>query len=486
MRRAVRSAVLAVVVAGLSQPVGAVAQDTPVKPKAAGLEGIWEGPLKVGPIELRLAFKVTKDKGGTLAATMDSIDQGAKDIPAAETTFADRTLTVGFPKLRARFTGTLAADGDRIDGIWEQAGRTLPLRLERVEKPSTLNRPQHPRPPLPYRAEEVTFENHAAKVTLAGTLTLPLGDGPFPAVALVSGSGPQDRDETLLGHKPFLVLADHLTRNGVAVLRYDDRGVGKSKGTHDGATSADFATDAHAAVAYLRSRKEVDPKRVGLAGHSEGGLIAPMVAADHPDDVAFLVLLAGPGLPGDEVLRTQLEAILKAGGVPAETVAVSVRLQRAVVAAGRAPGTTTDERKKAIAAAGKAFIDGLSEVERKLIAGDAADPKAADAMAGQLADPWFAFFLAHDPRPVLKKVRCPVLAVNGEFDLQVLPEPNVAAVAKALKDGGNDRATTKVFPGLNHLFQPTKTGKVSEYGQIEVTFDPAALEFITAWVTKQK
>ena len=205
--------------------------------------------------------------------------------------------------------------------------------MKRVEKVSTLNRPQTPKKPYPYPAEDVTFENKTAGIKLAGTLTLPKGDGPFPAVVLISGSGAQDRDETLFGHKPFLVIADHFARNGIAVLRFDDRGVGKSGGKQEGATSADFATDAHAAVKYLQGRKEIDPKRIGLMGHSEGGLIAPMVAADHPDDVGFIVLLAGPGLPGDEVLRSQLEAILKASGVGTEKIELMKRLQRTAVTA---------------------------------------------------------------------------------------------------------------------------------------------------------
>jgi pimeloyl-ACP methyl ester carboxylesterase len=462
------------------------APEPPAKPAPTGIEGIWEGPLKVGPIELRLALRITKADDGKLAAKLDSIDQGARDISCPEVEFAERKLTVGIPLIKARYAGTLADDGQSVKGSWDQAGQAFPLELKRVEKVSTPNRPQHPKPPFPYRVEEVTFTNPAAGgITLAGTLTLPRGDGPFPAVALITGSGAQDRDETIFGHKPFLVLADHLTRRGVAVLRYDDRGVGKSGGKATGATSADFATDAHAAVAFLRGRPEIDPKRVGLAGHSEGGIIAPMVAADHPGDVAFLVLLAGTGLPGNEVMARQLEDIARTGGDSAAKVALLVRFQKALVAAA-AKGRTAEERKESVLAAAKAFEAVLTDDEKKLVHPDESGEKVAKASADRLTDPWMHYFLNHDPRPALRKVTCPVLAVNGENDLQVAHGPNLAAIAAALKEGGNARVTVKMFPGLNHLFQHSKTGRIAEYGQIEETFAPEALTFLGDWLTGLK
>jgi pimeloyl-ACP methyl ester carboxylesterase len=458
------------------------AQDPPaVKPVPKGVEGIWEGPLKIGAIELRLAFKVKKDKDDKLTATMDSIDQGAKDVPIAEVSFEGRKLTLADPKMKAKYVATLSEDGQTLKGDWEQSGLKLPLELKRVEKVSTLNRPQTPKPPFPYPSEDVTFENPAAGIKLAGTLTLPKGDGPFPAVVLISGSGPQDRDETLFGHKPFLVIADHFAHNGIATLRYDDRGVGKSGGKQEGATSADFATDTHAAMKYLLTRKEIDPKRIGLIGHSEGGLIAPMVAADHPDDVAFIVLLAGTGLPGDAVLRGQLEALLKAAGEKPEKAELNLRLQRAAVTA--VMNADPDRRKGEVTAALRGFFESLTEEERK-IWGEA-DPDI-DALVGRIDDPWMAFFLRFDPRPTLGKVRCPVLAVNGGLDLQVIPGENLPEIEKAVKAGGNTDVTVKEFPGLNHLFQKAKTGLPNEYGQIEETFNPEVLEFITEWVLKRK
>ena len=457
----------------------------PGQPKAdpKSPAGFWEGPLKAGPLELRIAFKVTQDKDGKLAAKMDSIDQGGKDIPCSDVAFAEGKLSLTVPSIKGKFSGAMSEDGAKITGLLEQNGLKLPLELKRVEKLSTVTRPQNPKKPYPYLDEELTFENAAGKFKLAGTLTLPKGKSPFPAVVLVSGSGPQDRDETLLGHKPFLVLADHLTRNGIAVLRYDDRGVGKSAGKHDSATSADFATDAFAAVTYLRGRKEIDSKRIGVMGHSEGGLIAPIVAAEHPEEVAFIVLLAGPGVPGDEVVQLQQQVLLKAMGADEATRKFSAKLMASVLPTAKAAGPV-DERKKKIEAAATAFLDGLPADEKKLI-GETGS-KAAAAGLTRLGDHWMHFFLTFDPRPTLGKVKCPVLAVNGELDLQVVPEQNVESIEKAVKAGGNDRVVTKVFPKLNHLFQHAKSGTPSEYGQIEETFSPEALEFITNWLLKLK
>ena len=277
----------------------------------------------------------------------------------------------------------------------------------------------------------------------------------------MSGSGPQDRDESLLGHKPFLVLADHLSRNGVAVLRYDDRGVAKSGGTFAGCTSADFARDAHAAVAFLRGRPGIDPKRVGICGHSEGGLIGPMVAAAHPADIAFLVLLAGPGLPGDEILKTQVRDIYKAEGKDEKAVAGLVALNQLSVGAMKKPWA--DPRPVLAAAAG-----GLTGAAK-----DKWKPKAP-------GDPWMRFFVSHDPRPDLRKLTCPVLALNGEKDLQVAAGENLAAIKAACP-----HADCRPLPGLNHLFQPCKTGGIAEYSEIETTLDPAVLRAVAEWVGKR-
>jgi hypothetical protein len=448
-----------------------LAADTPAAKK--GIDGYWLGTLKIGAIELRLAFKfATKD--GKLTATMDSIDQGAKDIPIESAEFADATLTLKMPKMKAGYVGKLAADGDAIKGEFEQ-GFKLPLDLQRTDKPFALNRPQTPKKPYPYLEEDVTFASKGKDVKLAGTLTRPKGDGPFPAVVLISGSGPQDRDESLLGHKPFLVLADHLTRMGIMVLRHDDRGVGKSTGKFTSATSRDFADDAAGAVAFLKARKDVG--KIGLMGHSEGGIIAPMVAAANAD-VGFIVLLAGPGVPGDEILIAQGRLIVKAMGGDDKALARQQAMQKKLIDLAK---EGADEAKLKAAAA--ELDKELTDDEKKEAA---KQRELMDKQIAQLATPWFRYFLTYDPRPALAKVTCPVLAINGEFDLQVPCKENLAAIAKAVEEGGNRDVTVKEFAGLNHLFQPTKTGLPSEYGKIETTFDVPAMQAIGEWILKRQ
>jgi uncharacterized protein len=450
-----------------------LAEDKPTPKK--GVEGFWLGTLKIGAIELRLGFEVKKKDDGSLTATMDSIDQGARGVPIESAAFADGTLTLKSPAMKATYTGKLQSDGDEIKGEFEQAGLKLPLDLKRQDKPFEVVRPQTPKKPYPYVEEDVTFESKAKGVKLAGTYTRPKGDGPFPTAILITGSGPQDRDESLLGHKPFLVLADHLTRHDIAVLRYDDRGVGKSTGHFEGSTSKDFAEDTAGAVAFLKGRKEVG--RIGLIGHSEGGLIAPMVAADNPD-VGFIVLLAGPGTPGDEVLYAQGQLILKAMGADEKTLARQAALQKKLFTLAK-DGADADKLKAAL----KEIEKDLTDTEKKELA------KSGDLAAAQvksLARPWFRFFLGYDPRPTLQKVKCPVLALNGEKDLQVPPKENLAEIEKALNAGGNTDVTVKELPGLNHLFQSSKTGLPGDYGKIEESFSPKALEVISEWIAKRK
>ena len=448
-------------------------------------EGVWEGPLKVGPVELLLAFHLSSDKDGAWKASMDSIDQGAIGIPCDSVKVDGKKVTIELGKLKAQFEGTSSTNNTVLKGTFTQRGMKFPLSLNRVEKASTRKRPQTPKKPYPYGAEEVVFENPKAGIKLAGTLTIPKEGGPFPAVVLVTGSGPQDRDETLLGHKPFLVLADHLTRKGIAVLRFDDRGVGKSKGDFNKATSADFATDAFAAMEYLANRKEIDSKRIGLAGHSEGGLIAPMVAAEHPDKTAFIVMLAGTGAKGDAIIERQTQEIGKASGATREGLEVSARLQKLLMDTAR---SQPDEAaaKKALAGVAVAFAKKLSEAEKKALEiEDNSDEglKASEEAAATFASPWMRFFLNHDPTPVLARVKCPVLAVNGSLDLQVLPDQNMPLIEKSLKEGGSTRFETKVFSGLNHLFQHAKTGQLSEYGQIEETMAPEVMELVASWIS---
>jgi uncharacterized protein len=439
--------------------------------------GSWEGALNVGALNLRLAFEIQRDSAGALGGTLISIDQGGARIPLTATERGD-SVRFEAPAIQAVYRGRLSARADSIDGEWVQGAMPLALDLRRVARVTMPSRPQEPKPPFPYAVEEVTFPSAEAGVTLAGTLTLPRGQGPFPAVVLVSGSGPQDRDEALLGHKPFLVLADHLTRRGIAVLRFDDRGIGKSTGRFSTATSEDFAEDALGGVRFLRARPEVARAKVGIAGHSEGGLIAPLVAVQAPDEVGFLVLLAGTGLPGDSILKLQGRLIAQAAGTPPATLDRNQVAQTRMFAAVREGGDSTAllARLKTIS---DQLIAELSEEERRA---SGVTPEMMDQQIQQLATPWFRYFLTYDPRPTLARVRVPVLAVNGALDLQVPSKANLEAIEAALRSGGNTRVRTVEFPGLNHLFQTTKTGSPAEYGTIEETMSPAMLETVSAWI----
>lgn len=349
------------------------------------------------------------------------------------------------------------------------------------------SRPQEPKAPYPYDEEEVVYHNEKDRVQLAGTLTLPRSKRPFPAVLLITGSGPQDRNESLLGHKPFLVLADHLTRLGIAVLRVDDRGTFKSTGNFNEATSEDFAADALAGVEYLKTRREIAPKQIGLIGHSEGGLIAPLLAA-RSGDIAFIVMMAGPGLSGEQILYRQADMISRASGVSDELIALNRGAQERMFAIIKqekdsviAEQRIREEAKIFREAAVGTRAEGNEEQQRAVNLISA----AIEVQAKLVVKPWFRFFLTYDPRSALMKVRCPVLAINGEKDLQVPAEENLTAIRQALEAGGNKDYTTVSLPNLNHLFQTCRTGALSEYMQIEETISPAALETISKWILKR-
>ncbi len=456
------------------------AADDPAKPADKGPAGFWQGVIKVGAIELRVVLNVTAGTDGSLTATLDSPDQGAKGIPVDEVSVKDKEVKLELKKIKASFEGKLSDDGKEMAGTWTQGGADFPLTFKRLDKAPDYGRPQDPKKPYPYAEEEVTFENKAAGVKFTGTLTLPKGKGPFPAAVLITGSGAHDRNESLMGHRPFLVIADHLTRNGVAVLRYDDRGVGGSTGDKMAVTSADLAGDVLAAVGFLKGRAEIDPNRIGLIGHSEGGIIAPMAAAKS-DDVAFIVLLAGPGLVGEELLYRQGELIARAGGADDAKVAQNRALQEKMFAI---------LKKEKDDKAARERLDALVQEETAKLSDD--DKKEAEKMKGAaqaqmklVLTPWFRFFLTYDPAPTLRRLKCPVLALDGERDLQVPPKADLEAIEQALKDGGDKDATVKELPKLNHLFQTCETGAPSEYAKIDETFAPAALEEVSGWIVKR-
>ncbi|WP_047245219.1 alpha/beta hydrolase family protein [Maribacter thermophilus] len=445
---------------------------------AQDITGQWNGVLKAQGIELRLVFNVTKTDNG-YTSTMDSPDQGAKGIPVTRTTFEEPTLTFAVDHIQMEYQGTLKEEV--IVGTFKQMGQEFPLNLSRkaVEK-EAVKRPQEPIKPYPYHSEEVTFQNTKAGISLAGTLTLPKKEGVFPAVVLISGSGPQNRDEELLEHKPFLVISDYFTKNGIAVLRFDDRGVAASTGDFKTATSADFATDVESALAYLKTRKEIDQNNMGLVGHSEGGIIAPMVAS-RSKDVAFIVLLAGTGIPGDQLLLLQQERIARANGV-SESDIKKAKETNATLFTMVVTANDMDKLKTEL-------THSITEAMKNEKSTETTNRTAEDAYVAmqvdQITSPWMLYFLKYDPATVLEKVTCPVLAVNGEKDLQVPSDINLSAIKNALTKGGNKNVTVKEFENLNHLFQECETGAPNEYATIEQTFSPLALSEITQWILAQ-
>ncbi len=446
---------------------------------AEDITGQWNGVLKVQGMQLRLVFNISKT-GNIYTSTMDSPDQGAKDIPVTTTSFENSTLKITVVNIGVQYEGVLGKDSIVV-GNFKQGGQSLPMNLskEKIEK-EKVNRPQEPIKPYSYYSEDLFFENKKAGITLAGTLTLPKKMGVFPVVVLISGSGPQNRDEQLLGHKPFLVLSDYLTKNGIAVLRFDDRGTAASKGDFKTATSFDFATDVEAAVDYLKTRKEINQKKIGLIGHSEGGIIAPMVAS-RSKDIAFIVLLAGTGIPGDQLLLLQQELIGKASGMSD----VDIQKNKAInIGAFDIVRKAIDTEKLKVDLTNylhQAFKDTVNSPVPKGVNKE----DFVKSQVIQTTSPWMVNFLKYNPATALIKVKCPVLAINGEKDLQVPPKINLEAIKNALTKAGNKSVTTKELPNLNHLFQECKTGAPSEYASIEHTFSPTALLEILKWLKVQ-
>jgi len=435
-------------------------------PKVDGLDGDWDGALQMSGMRLRLALHVKTTATDGTVASMDSIDQAAMGIPVSVISRDGNSVSFEVALVHGGFKGTLDASRQTITGQWTQ-GPPLPLTFTRRAagaQQQTLNRPQTPVKPYPYREEEVTFEDAGAR--LAGTLTIPKGAGPFPAVVLIAGSGPQTRNENVLGHQIFLVLADHLTRQGIAVLRFDKRGIGASKGDYGKATTEDFANDAQAAFTFLKAHADIDPHHVGLIGHSEGGLIAPIVAA-HDSSVAFIVLMAGPGVDGARILSEQGRLIAKAMGLNDD--------QNAKMSA---------MRDQAIAIVKTEKDPAVAEAKVRSLMEKAGQPKfAVDLQVKFLTSDWMRLFFAIDPTVALRQLRCPVLAIGGSRDLQVPPEESLAAIRAALSK--NPDVDVRELPNLNHLFQTAKTGSLGEYAESEETIAPSVLTLISSWISER-
>ncbi len=437
-----------------TDPANSGAQDR----SPAELSGIWTGNLAVGSDSLPLVFRTAQDGQWV----MDSPEQGVRGIPAELELSGSSTVRFTVPSAQGYFEGAVNAEGS-IEGSWVQAGLEFPLILIRSDEESaSLRRPQDPVPPYPYRSQVVNFENPEAGIILEGTLSIPEGDGPFPAVVLVSGSGPQNRDEEILGHRPFLVLSDALTRWGIAVLRYDDRGVGRSQGDFASASSEDFAGDALSALNYLKNRPETDESLTGLAGHSEGGLIGIYLGERNPD-ISFLVLLAPSVLPGDRQLILQNELLMRASGLSDAQIEANSAINRRLYDLALVDG---DEDQ---------IVSRMTDV--MLSAGlSAAD---ARAQAAGLRSSWMRFFLSYDPSAEINSLTMPVLALFGGLDVQVDARANSEPIR-------SETIEVRVYPGLNHLFQTAETGLPSEYGSISETMNPQVLEDIADWILSRQ
>jgi pimeloyl-ACP methyl ester carboxylesterase len=447
-----------------------------VQASTHNIEGNWLATLEIGDNKLRILLKIEKS-ANNYVAKFDSLDQGATDLPIDSIVLDGTKLAFSAAKFGISYEGTLNEKGDEISGTFKQGPGATPLVFRRTAEVAKLNRPQEPKKPYPYDEEQVSYRNEKDNIKLAGTLTVPRGGGKYPVVLLITGSGSQDRDETIAGHRPFLVLADHLTRNGIAVLRVDDRGIGGSDMGSLSVTSENFAEDVLAGVNFLKQRKQIDPRMIGLIGHSEGGMIAPMVAA-RSKDVSFIVLLAGLGQRGEDVIYAQTELIQKTQGTPAETTKHTIALARKINAIVKAEtdGMRIEQRINEEIAAYEAT---LGDSHKELF------KPAASSVKSYLPiykTPWYRFFITFDPAPVLKNVKVPVLALNGEHDLQVPAKENLDLIAAGLKAGGNVDVTVKAFPRLNHLFQTSQTGLLSEYGQIEETMSPEVLKTVSDWI----
>ncbi len=443
--------------------------------------GIWQGVIKTSGFELQMIFTISQNTDSIFIASLDVPEQNAMDIPVDKINIDRNSVHLEITPIEGVFDGNYTKDGETINGQWSQGGMSLPLVLKRSNMKFVIKRPQEPEEPFPYSVEEVVFKNTKANITLTGTFTFPHSEGTFPAVLLLSGSGPQDRDEAAFGHRPFFVLADYLTKRGIAVLRVDDRGIGGSTGDFDKATAIDFTSDAIAGVSYLKNRKEINQEKIGLIGHSEGGMIAPMVAVKTPS-VAYIVMIASPGLAIKEMEYSGRARDLKSKGASEDLIArerIVLENMFEVIMQETDSSAVRGRFDKII----RESFEGLSEKEREIIEISEQNLEAyIHAQLLRLHSPWFRFYLTYDPGKVLEKITIPVLAINGGNDVQVPARENLQAIKKALEAGGNNNYTIKELPNLNHLLQTSETGNIFEYVKIEETISPTALQVITGWI----
>lgn len=443
--------------------------------------GNWKGDIELpGAGKLGVIFYITQD-AGKLSCKMDVPMQSAKDIPAANVKTNKKQINISFPALNGTYVGNM--DADRlIKGTWSQNGANMVLNLESFKEgeEEALQRPQHPKAPFNYEIEEITVEVIGKDAThqLGGTLTYPKGDGPFPTAIMVTGSGPQDRDETLLGHKPFWVIADYFANNGIATFRYDDRGVGASTGNFEKATSMDFKVDAMAALTQIAKHEKVDEDKIGIVGHSEGALISALAAAES-NDVKYVLMLAGPGVSGKSIAKRQMVDMARAEGESEEEIERSSHVNGDIIdlAASDLPREEAIEKVKVRM---KKYYDYQATDEERKELGDF--DSYFDMATNRLFNPWIQYFLKLEPGKYIQRIKCPTLALIGGKDMQVSPSMNIPALKVALEAAPTTNWDVREIPNLNHLFQKSRTGAMSEYGEKIETFNPQVLIMMRDWI----
>lgn len=456
--------------------------------QAQNIAGDWYGILSVKGHQLKLIFHI-EQKDTLLTSTMDSPDQHASGLKVDETRFSNNELFINASSLKISYKGIANSSMDTINGTFVQGSANLSLILTKREPEKRIvTRSQDPKD-FPYYREDVQFKNAKADITLAGTLTLPENKKVTKVVIMITGSGPQNRDEEILefNHRPFLVWSDWLTKQGIGVLRYDDRGVGKSTGKYSGSSTSDFADDAEAAVEYISQRSDMKNIEIGLIGHSEGGMIAPMIALKN-SKVRFVVMLAAVGLPSDKLLLEQMEDINALSNVAPEKSKRQIRTEEKIFEYLKINRTETVSEELS-----QGYIDGLKRVideEFSHYPKEAFEGKTIDEMTNTYVKvytgKWLRNFILCDPTATLEKIMCPVLALNGTLDCQVRCKSNLDAIKKCLNKAKNSNFEVIPMEGLNHIFQKAKTGSVSEYSQIEETVNPAALQKVSEWINKLK
>lgn len=450
--------------------------------QAVKVEGDWLGTLDVG-VKLRLVLHVKSDSTGSYSATLDSPDQGAKGIPVSSINITGDSLHVELKVINGKYEGAFTND-TTVTGSWSQGLALAALTLKKTKEVITINRPQTPKPPFSYSSNEVEYSNADNSVHFGGTFTYPSSGGPFPTAILITGSGQQDRDQTIFGHKPFAVIADYLTQRGFAVLRVDDRGTGKTTGEVMKATSFDFAKDVEAALAFLKKQPQTDTGRLGLIGHSEGALIAALVASRRKD-INFMVLMAAPGVKGDDLLVDQAGAVFKAEGISPTTTNLYKPFYSQMMTISVTEKDTAVAFKKAWTAytKWKLLAPGLNRNELGFT-DDVTAAKMIQGLVHSFSVPWMKYFIQTDAAKLLEKTSAKVLAMNGEKDVQVLAKPNLAGIIVALQKSKSKVYDIKMLQNLNHLFQRCVKCSVSEYGQLEETINPEALIVLGNWLQK--